>query len=456
MLEYLSPPLPTSPSSVERLFEEGMEAAFPGWKRSEASLTTRIGGAVSLVAAQNNEAAADGATNIFRYLCANLHNIQPGEAECASGTATWDVTDTLGHTIPAGTVAVWRNGSGNAWAFENTEPIVIAAGSNSATGVAMRALNAGEGGNGISGPAIELAPPVNLTYVSSVTMTTETTGGTESEGDSEYLTKAARRLETLSPTPILPRDFNNLLTEHSNVGRAITLRAFNPTATVTHSTSISSSTTLISVTEAVAKLLLPGTEVSGTGIAAGTRVEEVKSVSAGEVTLTAAPTKTETSTLTFTGLTEQPGWSTSWITSTTGEALTEPEYEKEIQELLLSGVGYKLLTPAYTTIAVQGTVYVWPGTSSSLTSTIKASTEAAIKTYINPLTWGTGVGTNSSEWNNDPIVRLLNVEAAILKVPGVHYVSGVKLNEGSANIHMTNGIVVLPKLGTLAITMATG
>lgn len=456
MYQYLSPPLPTSPSSLERIFEEAMEAAFPGWKRSDASLTTRIGGATALLAAQNNEAAADGATNIFRYLCANLHNISPGEAERASGTATWTVTDTLGHTIPAGTVAVWRNGAGNAWGFENIEPIVIPAGGNEATNVAMRSLQAGEGGNGITGPALELAPPVNLTYVASVSMTTETNGGSEAEGDAEYLTKAARRLETLSPTPILPRDFNNLLTEHASVGRAVTLRGFNPTATVTHSTVLSTGSATISVTEAVATLLVPGTEVSGSGIAALTRVGEVKSVTAGEVVLTANPSKSETSMLTFTGLTEQPGWTTSWITGTTGKELTEPEYEKEIQELLLSGVGYKLLTPSYTTVDVEVNVHVWPGTSSAMTATIKAGVEAVVNSYINPLTWGTGVGTPSAEWNNDPIVRLTNVEAAILKITGVHYVSGLKLNGSEANVTMNNGVVVLPELGTLSVTMLVG
>src|SRR6185312_4664757 len=138
MLQYLSPPLSVSPTAVKQVFDTFMESSFEGWLPNDANLDDRIGGAISQIAAQLNEAAADGATNIFRFLGANLHQVAPLEAEAATGLATWTATDTLGHTIPAGTVAVFKDGLGNRWGFELLAAATISPGQSSVTGCSMR------------------------------------------------------------------------------------------------------------------------------------------------------------------------------------------------------------------------------------------------------------------------------------------------------------------------------
>lgn len=451
MTDYLAPPLELDPGTVVQAFNEYMEAAFPGWTPAAGNLDARTGGAVSQIAAQLNEAASDGATNVFRYFGANIAGVAPHEATLASGTSTWVATDTLGHTIPAGTVAVWVDGVGNRWGFETLSEAIIAPGSKEIAGVSARAVIAGEGPNNLSGAAVELVSP--LAFIASVSFPSPTNGGVEAESDAAYLSRLVEEIRTLSPKPIVPKDFNALLTAQATVGRATTIGGFNPTGTIKDKAKLTSaSNELTGLKAATTEVLTVGTEVTGTGIPASTFIIEVKATS---VLLSNKATETKENELTFTGTIKNGGVVTSWVGNAKGEALeTTPmkELEALIQGECLAGVVYKVLAPKYTTINVAATVSAFAGQS---TASVKEAVEAAIKSYLSPENWGQSPTGQSKEWNNDPKVRIVNVEHSILQVIGTHFVSALTLNTEALDITMA-GVVALPKLGTLAVTVNIG
>lgn len=449
-MEYLQPPLEQNPSALLQTFNEAMEVAFPGWAPTSASLSARLAGAGAQVAAQVMEAASDGATSLFRYFGANIAGLPPHEGLAASGLATWVLTDTLGHTIPVGTVVVWVDGFGNRWGLETLAETVVAPGSKEAVAVSMRATAIGTGSNGLSGSAVELSSP--LAFVASITLPSPTNGGSEAESDSTYLSRLVEENTTLSPTPITPRDFNTILTSKSGVGRAFTLRGFNPAGTVAHAGTTVSTTEITALTTAVTEQLVPGTVVTGTAYAANTFVTEV---GAGTVKLNQASIKSETATATFTGTIRNAGYCTSWVGNPAGEALSGgimAELELEIQEQCLAGVTYRVLAATYTTVNVAVTLFAWSGQSAAA---IKEAVEAAIRTFMSDERWGQLPTGQTKEWGNEPKVRIVNAEHAVLQIVGTHYISSLTLNAGSVDVPMA-GVVPMPKLGTLAVTVNIG
>jgi len=448
-MEYLSPPFILSPATLLAGFVLNMQTAFPGWAAAEGALDYRIGGAVSEIGAQLNEAAADGATNIFRFFGANIANIPPVEEAFASGLTTWTATDSLGHVIPSGTVGVWLDGGGARRAFETTEAATIAATATMVSGVPVRALEPGTAANGITGSIVELASP--LAYISGVTLASATNGGTEAETDAAYLTRVTEELALQSPKPITSTDFSRLLLTKTGVGRAFSKAGYNPTGTYV-ATGTLNSTTAVTGLPSTATIIV-GTAVTGPGIPASTYVTAI--VSGTAVTLNNAATESKANSLTFTGTVGNAGYVASWVGNAAGVGLSSGEraaLQAEIAKQLLVGVSYNVLAPTESTINVEAKVYAWPGTTMAA---MKAAIEEAITTFLNPAYWGQPPGRATQEWNNDPVVRIVNAEASILRVSGVHYVAELKLNGGTSDVTMT-GVVALPKLGTLTLEVKEG
>lgn len=451
-MEYLAPPLETSPTALKEQFDTAMASYFPGWNPGAGNLAERIAGAQSLIDAQLMEAAAEGATNVFRFYGAKIADIPPVEAVQATGSTTWTATDTLGHTIPIGTIVIFTNGLGNRVAFETTAEATITAGQSLVENVPIRAQLPGEEANSISGLATELQSP--LSFIASVNMPSPSNGGSEAESDEAYLNRLTEKLRTLSPSPITPTDFDILVGEKSGVGRVTTLRGVNPTGTLSATgTTTNTSNEVTGLTAATTEKLLVGTEVTGTGIPANTFIIEVGSTT---IKLSANATASGSPTLTFTGLQKQPGYVCSVVGKANGEELSSGEMatiESEVGAECLAGVEFKVIKPKYTTITPVVNVVAWPGQNAT---TIKEAVEAALKEYLSPENWGKApTGQASKEFNNDPKVRFVNVEHRILQVVGTHYISSLTLNGGTSDITMA-GIVALPKCGTPTVNVSLG
>jgi hypothetical protein len=146
---------------------------------------------------------------------------------------------------------------------------------------------------------------------------------------------------------------------------------------------------------------------------------------------------------------------TSWVGTSAGTALTaeqEAVLLAEVEGEVLAGVVPHIQPPTFTALTAEATVFAWPGQNAA---TIKAAVEAAIKSYLSGERWGQPPTGQTKEWNNDPKVRLVNVEHAILQVIGTHYVAELKINGGTSDVTMT-GVVALPELTTLTVNVNIG
>src|SRR4051812_3612276 len=188
--------------------------------------------------------------------------VQPITAIPATGTATFTLADTLGHTLPAG-AQLDVNGVG----FETSADLVVAAGASTGT-VGIVAVTAGTGSNDVQTPATLVSP--TYTWVSSVALPAPTSGGVDEETDDEYADRLADTTPTLSRKAILIADFAALARDDAEVYRALALDNLNPAAATGTATTTSGSANLTAVTPT--SNWANGMTVKGTGIPAGTTI----------------------------------------------------------------------------------------------------------------------------------------------------------------------------------------
>lgn len=224
MANYVNAPIPVDPDELEAQAYETIQAQFPDWEPAEGNLDVRIIKAFALICATIGEDATDANDTIFRYFGSELAGLPPLEASAATGETTWVLIDTDGHTIPAGTVVGVDNGE-RLIEFQTVSDTVIAPAADTATGVDVVAVEAGEDGNDLTGDATLID---QLDYVNTVTLTTTTSGGVDEETDEDYLNRLVELLRLLTPRPILPEDFSVLAKTVAGVGRATAINGYNP------------------------------------------------------------------------------------------------------------------------------------------------------------------------------------------------------------------------------------
>ena len=450
MTQYIYPPLDQAPSDLYQQFVNTMQGFIPDWQPQSGNLDDWIAQAFSGIAAQLAEISTDVATSIYRYFGANIAGLPPVSAVQAQGLTNWVATDTAGYTIPAGTHLVFTDASGNTQGFSTVSAATISPGASGVNGVAVIADNAGSAGNNITGTAQLVAP---LAWVSSVSLSSPTTGGSDAEDDDAYLNRLKLLYTVLTPKPVIATDFSTLALQQSGVGRAVTVDGFDPASiTVTGTvTSGSASATNVSNINAIPV----GAGVTGANIPASTFV---KTVIPGSNTFIMSANATASATgenITIGGSLLNGGEVSTFVTDSSGNALTSTAMSS-VQAALaaqrLANFKINVLAPTYTTINVVATVYAWPGQS---TSSIQTAVQSAIQSFLSQATWGLPPQGQSATWFNDPVVRYANLEHAILAVPGVHYVSSLTLNGGTSDIYLS-GVVPLPTAGTVTATVNLG
>jgi uncharacterized phage protein gp47/JayE len=230
---YIKIPLETNQSALSQEMFDYIVSQAPGWAPQDGNLDTWIIRAVAQVASDNRNVASDIQDDIFRYFGSSLMGIQPLDATSAIGYTTWNLTDSLGHTIPAGTTVGISDLNGNLQAFQVVSDVVVPNGST-ATGsgaVVIRAVMPGANANnlGINGTPMQLIDVFSWVSDNGVVLTGPTVGGQEAETDSAYLNRLVTRLQRLSQRPILPADFSAMaLDADPAVFRAVAIDGYNP------------------------------------------------------------------------------------------------------------------------------------------------------------------------------------------------------------------------------------
>lgn len=224
MAEYITYPIDTDPQDLAQLAYDSLEASVPGWEAAAGSFESILIGALAQMAADVRDVASDVPTSIFRYFGANVMNIPPEEGVQSEATTTWTLIDSAGYTIPGGTL-VGIPGPEGLIPFEVDGDITVPNGSATATDVVIRAIDSGALPNGLTGDATMID---SLSYVSSVTVTAEPSGGVDPETDDDYLNRLSAELQLMSPRPILPNDFAQIALRNENVSRCVAIDGYNP------------------------------------------------------------------------------------------------------------------------------------------------------------------------------------------------------------------------------------
>jgi hypothetical protein len=222
---YITVPTETDPDAIAEEALDYLAANIPGYVPQDGHLEVWLIYALARVAAMVNDTASTVDSSIFRYYGSTVVGIQPVDAAYAYLATTWTTVDTLGYTIPAGTLVGLRAAGDDLVAFATAEDLVIPAESTTGS-VTAYAVDPGAAGNGLGPGTMELIDA--LGFITSVTAPAASGGGVDAESDDAYLSRLATEMRLMSPRPILPQDFAVLARRVPGVVRSTAIDGYNP------------------------------------------------------------------------------------------------------------------------------------------------------------------------------------------------------------------------------------
>lgn len=385
MPDYIAPPLVTEPADLADESFAYLEAQVDGWLPSPGNLDTWMVESIAQLAGELMDVASAVPASIFRYFGATLLNLPPAEAVSATGITSWVVRDSLGYTIPAGTLVGIPADGDELVPFETAADAVIPPGSVGADGVVIIAQEPGTDANGLTGQP-ELVDA--LDFVTGVALTgpfdpglgmAATTGGVDPESDAEYQNRLRELLQLLAPRPILPNDFAVLAKTVPGVYRATAIDLYNPGPPVT--TNVPRCVTVVVVAE------------DGNPVSAIVR-QQVDDLL---------------------------------------------QSEREVNFLVF------VVDPTYTTVNVTFRVHPYPdyGGQDVVDRCVSALTD-----YLSPQNFGATPYGEAPQWLSDPWVRYLEVAEVINRVEGCWYIVSLTVNGGTVDVALP-GVGALPKSGDI-------
>jgi uncharacterized phage protein gp47/JayE len=218
-MAYIDLNIETDPEALKDEAVAYIEDALSGWVAAAGNLETIILEVVAEMASEQATIAAEVPSAVFRKVGQELFGLAPIDGIEAVGSTTWNMTDTAGHTIPAGTAVEIED-----QVFETTVETTVAVGVSSAT-IPVEAVETGEAGNDLSG---DVTPVDTIAFVDSVTLVGTTSGGVDAETDEEYLDRLVDELQLLAPRPIVPTDFEVMSRRIAGVERSVAIDGYNP------------------------------------------------------------------------------------------------------------------------------------------------------------------------------------------------------------------------------------
>lgn len=157
---------------------------------------------------------------------ARLAGVIRSEGTFAAATATFIMSDSVGHTVPAGTRVRLVTGTDVVTFATDVDFVVAPAATTGA--VAVTATSVGTAPNGTA-VATTLEPLDSLFFVDLVTLATSPTGGTDPEGVTDWLTRAGQRFARLTSVLVLPSHFLAAALEDVRVIRAFVIDKWDAT-----------------------------------------------------------------------------------------------------------------------------------------------------------------------------------------------------------------------------------
>jgi hypothetical protein len=432
-------------AAIDNLSDTFAANGITGWTPNEGALEIILLSVIAQLMADAANVASQMPAAAFRKLGTDLFGVPYIKGTTATVFSTWTATDTVGHTIPAGTY-VTIGGLG----FYVQSDTAIPQGLNTVSEVLLVAAEVGSSYNGSSGP---VATVDAIDWLQSVDIIGQTSGGLDPESDDDYQDRLKGLLELQAPRPITASDYQTFVlsfnpasgTDQQEIGRAVAIDGYNPDAgaAITADVTTDSDTLLNALaTENVG----PGTVLSGGGIPTGTVVLENDGTSLRMSNLATSSASQES--ITVTGLYNQARCVAVFVAAADGTALnadTLAAAQAWLETFREVNFVISVLAPAYTTVFVNFQIKCLP--DADPVGTVAAA-QTALLSYLSPT--GFGVVGNTSIWVNDPVVRYNKLVGIIENVTGVDYVTTLVIGTSAGNVQAVD----VPIFGPAALVQS--
>jgi hypothetical protein len=397
--------------SLDQLNVNLEAAGYPGWNSSATNPWVVLLNTIAPIAADNATVASTVLPAIFRAFGTQLFNFPYEQGASAQVTSTWTFTSPApagGYEIDSGTAVIIDGQT-----FYVADTVEVTAGEASAT-ILLTASQSGTAFNGLGGinagyPQVQLNDEID--YVSTVTITSVTSGGADQQDDASYQNSLAAVLQLQTPKPITESDFAEFvaspIAENATgvaVGRSTAIAGYYPAPlTLSGSLTASSPTVSVSAEPYYAVVPYPGASVTGTGVPASAKISSSPAPTTTSFTMSGNATASEsTETITVGAFSGVPGAVTVFVTDDNGNQLTGTSMtalQTWLDGYLLEGVSAFVEPASYNQIYVTAEVHPLPGYS---TAQAASDAQSALLTYLSPATWGNpgAASTGATAWLN--------------------------------------------------------
>lgn len=503
--DYIDIPFEDDPDELADDAFEFIQSEFPDWLPNDGNLDTWMIEAMARIASEVQRIAGQVPREIFRFAGEDLHGVVSEPAVSATASTTWTMIDTDGYTIPEGSLVGFRASGDELVPFQTLVEVVIPPGQSVNSNITIVAVEEGTAASGLGAAASPMELIDLLDFVSTVTLNGTTTGGQDEEAVDEYLDRLREQLRLLSPRPVLGSDYGPVARTQPGIGRSVGIDNWIPGTNEKQEIQISPDPTggtftltwngqttaaivwnatpaqVQTALENLSNIAVGDVRCTGTQLPAGAvNVEFIGSLGEANVAamtgsgtnLTGAggPFSVTISTLTAgLGPTSNADRAvTVAVTDTEGEPVDPADktaLDAYLQSIREQNFIINVVDANYTIIDVTATVKVLPEFT---TADVDARVEEAIKNFLSPRNWGKadlpigGRVAPSNVWQNEQVVRYLEVAAAINSVEGVDYITtsggnfDLTMGVGGGTQARTDinlaGTVPLPRAGTIAVT----
>lgn len=214
------------PLTVKAEIEEALEANVEGWQSRPGNLVDWLNDVKARLWTILIQQASTMGAAAFGNFGRTIANVPPILAAPATVTSTWTAIDEDGHTIEDGTEVKVPVPGGEPVGFVVVGDVTIAPGDDATAAgeVLLQAIEPGTAGNELSG---EATPISTVAFVDTIALVGETSGGVDEEDEDAYRNRLTEKLQTLSLSLILPRDFEIDARDTPGVARALCIPAYN-------------------------------------------------------------------------------------------------------------------------------------------------------------------------------------------------------------------------------------
>lgn len=210
---------------------ELLKISLPEWEPQEGNTEVLL---LEAMAQQVAEAifAINRLPGAVTQILLRLYGIERDDGDPPRATVVFNLADSLGHDIPAGTrLRLDLPGGLDPVVFLTDTALSVAPGDNSGTVTVTANRNTVDANGTIIGTRLELLDAI--AYVNTVDTTTVVASGTDQETDEAWYTRGVQRFDRLSETLVVPSHFVSAALERPEVKRAFTLDNYSPAGLTT-------------------------------------------------------------------------------------------------------------------------------------------------------------------------------------------------------------------------------